>query len=297
MNDAQQPGPPGTEKLQEQGSPLTYLEHQSAPRAADFIPVYEPTLGETEERFLLDALRSQDMFLAGSFLMFLSLLTVVGMFLSDLALAVSIRGDVAMASDDIDAALTHYLDALVLRQHVAGATDATRHRRCLSLAWGRVGQVRMKLGDRVGARAAWERAWELMEDLTQRDPGNVAWAMEASVAGCRWGDVAYADDELDQAERAWTEALRIREQLAAQDPENGRWQEYLAVAVGRMARLARARGEPRAAMGHAKRALRISEQLVEEHPEHAGWQAGLERARERVRQLRQDATSGDGDLL
>ena len=42
-----------------------------------------PTTGP----MLLDALRSQDMYLAGSFLMFLSLLTVVGMFLSDLALA------------------------------------------------------------------------------------------------------------------------------------------------------------------------------------------------------------------
>jgi peptide/nickel transport system permease protein len=37
---------------------------------------------------LLDALRSQDMYLAGSFLMFLALLTVVGMFLSDVALAI-----------------------------------------------------------------------------------------------------------------------------------------------------------------------------------------------------------------
>ena len=36
---------------------------------------------------LLTALQSQDMYLAGSFLMFLSVLTVVGMFLSDLALA------------------------------------------------------------------------------------------------------------------------------------------------------------------------------------------------------------------
>ena len=36
---------------------------------------------------LIDALRSQDMYLAGSFLMFLAALTVVGMFLSDLALA------------------------------------------------------------------------------------------------------------------------------------------------------------------------------------------------------------------
>ena len=36
---------------------------------------------------LLTALQSQDMYLAGSFLMFLSLLTVVGMFISDVALA------------------------------------------------------------------------------------------------------------------------------------------------------------------------------------------------------------------
>jgi peptide/nickel transport system permease protein len=43
-----------------------------------------PTTGP----MLLAALQSQDMYLAGSFLMFLAALTVVGMFLSDLALAV-----------------------------------------------------------------------------------------------------------------------------------------------------------------------------------------------------------------
>ena len=43
-----------------------------------------PTTGP----MLLAALRSQDMFLAGSFLMFMAMLTVVGMFISDLALAV-----------------------------------------------------------------------------------------------------------------------------------------------------------------------------------------------------------------
>jgi peptide/nickel transport system permease protein len=43
-----------------------------------------PTTGP----MLLDALQSQDMYLAGSFLMFLALLTVIGVFLSDLALAV-----------------------------------------------------------------------------------------------------------------------------------------------------------------------------------------------------------------
>jgi len=42
-----------------------------------------PTTGP----MLLSALQSQDMYLAGSFLMFLSTLTVVGMFISDLALA------------------------------------------------------------------------------------------------------------------------------------------------------------------------------------------------------------------
>ena len=43
---------------------------------------------QTSGPMLLDALRSQDQYLAGSFLMFLSLLTVIGMFISDLLLAV-----------------------------------------------------------------------------------------------------------------------------------------------------------------------------------------------------------------
>ena len=43
-----------------------------------------PTTGP----MLLDALRSQDMYLAGSFLMFLAMLTVVGVLISDLLLAV-----------------------------------------------------------------------------------------------------------------------------------------------------------------------------------------------------------------
>ncbi len=42
-----------------------------------------PTTGP----MLLDALRNQDMYLAGSFLMFLALLTVIGVFISDLLLA------------------------------------------------------------------------------------------------------------------------------------------------------------------------------------------------------------------
>lgn len=42
---------------------------------------------QTTGPILLSALRSQDMYLAGSFLMFLALLTVIGVFLSDLALA------------------------------------------------------------------------------------------------------------------------------------------------------------------------------------------------------------------
>ncbi len=42
---------------------------------------------QTSGPMLLEALRSQDQFLAGSFLMFLSLLTVIGMFISDLLLA------------------------------------------------------------------------------------------------------------------------------------------------------------------------------------------------------------------
>ncbi len=42
---------------------------------------------ETTGPLLISALQQQDMYLAGSFLMFLSLLTVVGVLISDIALA------------------------------------------------------------------------------------------------------------------------------------------------------------------------------------------------------------------
>ena len=55
---------------------------------------------QTEGPMLLDALQSQDQYLAGSFLMFLALLTVMGMFVSDLLLAaldprIRLTGEVA----------------------------------------------------------------------------------------------------------------------------------------------------------------------------------------------------------
>ncbi|GGF32281.1 ABC transporter permease [Aliidongia dinghuensis] len=62
----------------------TLLPHVVSGSAIVSVVLSLPTTGP----MLLDALRSQDMYLAGSFLMFLALLTVLGVFLSDLALAV-----------------------------------------------------------------------------------------------------------------------------------------------------------------------------------------------------------------
>src|SRR3954469_12915873 len=59
------------------------LPHVISGAAVVSIVMSLPTTGP----MLLDALRSQDMFLAGSFLMFMASLTVIGVFLSDLALA------------------------------------------------------------------------------------------------------------------------------------------------------------------------------------------------------------------
>jgi peptide/nickel transport system permease protein len=59
------------------------LPHLVSSAAVVSVVMNLPTTGP----MLLQALRSQDMYLAGSFLMFLAFLTVVGMFISDLALA------------------------------------------------------------------------------------------------------------------------------------------------------------------------------------------------------------------
>jgi peptide/nickel transport system permease protein len=59
------------------------LPHLISSAAVVSVVMSLPTTGP----MLLDALRSQDMYLAGSFLMFLAFLTVIGVFISDLALA------------------------------------------------------------------------------------------------------------------------------------------------------------------------------------------------------------------
>ncbi|HWK43721.1 MAG TPA: ABC transporter permease [Stellaceae bacterium] len=61
----------------------TLLPHVISGAAIVSVVLSLPTTGP----MLLEALRSQDMYLAGSFLMFMALLTVIGVFLSDLALA------------------------------------------------------------------------------------------------------------------------------------------------------------------------------------------------------------------
>jgi peptide/nickel transport system permease protein len=59
------------------------LPHLVSSAAVVSIVLNLPTTGP----MLIEALRSQDMYLAGSFLMFLAFLTVIGVFVSDLALA------------------------------------------------------------------------------------------------------------------------------------------------------------------------------------------------------------------
>ena len=61
---------------------------KQAPRAAEEPSGAIRTVLETTGPLLLRALKSQDMYLAGSFLMFLAFLTVIGVLISDLALAV-----------------------------------------------------------------------------------------------------------------------------------------------------------------------------------------------------------------
>jgi peptide/nickel transport system permease protein len=60
-----------------------YLPSLVSSAAVVSIVMNLPTTGP----MLIAALKSQDMYLAGSFLMFLSLLTIIGIFISDLALA------------------------------------------------------------------------------------------------------------------------------------------------------------------------------------------------------------------
>ena len=62
--------------------PLSDLESSGAEVVAIVLSL------QTTGPLLIRALQSQDMYLAGSFLMFLSFLTVIGVLISDIALAI-----------------------------------------------------------------------------------------------------------------------------------------------------------------------------------------------------------------
>ena len=82
---------------------------------------------QTSGPMLLEALRSQDQYLAGSFLMFLALLTVIGMFISDLLLAaldprIRLTGRRGEVSVPRTRALEHYVSPGAVR--AAGDREA-----------------------------------------------------------------------------------------------------------------------------------------------------------------------------
>ncbi len=203
--------------------------------------------------------------------------------LSELALSWSLVGDLEVARHDVgnarlDAARGAYVEALRLREKVASAEATPRFRRMLSMALGRLGRLHARASAWADARDAWSRARDLARRVSSEDPGNVAWAMEASVAASLLGDAARALGDLAQAEAAYREAVEQREKMVAEDPENARWQELLAVALGRLADAALARGDLEAAARASERATGLSEQLAWMDPANLTWRHGLARS-------------------
>ena len=64
-------------------------EYREAPlsEGVEDVEVSRTYMGASRKALLIASLQSQDMYLAGSFLMFLAILTVIGMLISDLLLA------------------------------------------------------------------------------------------------------------------------------------------------------------------------------------------------------------------
>ncbi len=199
---------------------------------------------------------------------------------SDLAMSWSLIGDLELARCDLgearlDAAREAVVEARRLREVVATETGLPRHRRLLSVSWGRTGRVLARAGATRSARRAFTEAATLARALASEDPGRPALRMEASVAESMVGDAARSSGDWPAAHAAYAAAVSQRRHLVSEDPENARWQFLLAVAVGRRADAELALSRVPEARRTARWAVDVLEQLVWMDPEHPGWQRGL----------------------
>jgi serine/threonine protein kinase/Tfp pilus assembly protein PilF len=175
-----------------------------------------------------------------------------------------IPGAEAIRNQMLHDALAHY------NLFIEEAGENPDFRRAFGLAHTDVGTIREQLGDHEGALAAYRKAEEILEDLTQEQPG----------ADRNWGDLATCYNNIGlllnhtgktaEAQDAYRKAIEIQERLVDECPDSERYPDELALSYSNFGLLADQTNQISLAHEAYLAAIRIGEGLVEKHPGRVG---------------------------
>ncbi len=104
-------------------------------------------------------------------------------------------------------------------RRAAGSGATPEIRRQLAMGLLKSGDALHEVGDRAGARRAYEESLHIRQSLLRDDPSNEVANREVAIALVRLGGVDESEEKLAAAEARYRSSLEIRQQLAQKDPK------------------------------------------------------------------------------
>ena len=197
------------------------------------------------------------------------------------------EGDVVRVRATLAEAAREYRQAYDIAWCLAAADpDNARWQRDLSLAHGKIGDVKFWQGDLSAALASYQDSLAIAKHLAAADPTNAGWQRDLSVSHGRIGDVQVRQGDLGAALASYQDSLAIAKHLAAADPDNARWQRDLSVAYERVGDLQEALGDIAAAIAAYEQSLHIAQSLTERFPRYSQFQSDVRITKQRLEELR-----------
>jgi tetratricopeptide (TPR) repeat protein len=114
------------------------------------------------------------------------------------------------------AAARKSVDAAKRRVASSGASETRRE---LAMGLLKSGDTLQEVGDRAGARRAYEESLAIRESLHRDDPSNDVANREVAIALVRLGEIDEAEESFAAAEDRYRKSLEIRQGLAQKDPK------------------------------------------------------------------------------
>jgi tetratricopeptide (TPR) repeat protein len=180
------------------------------------------------------------------------------------------------------------------RAHIGLLSDGTvltlqpSQRGQLSANMDRLGSLLVNWGQVAMARAIFDQALLIDQELALAEPGNTSYQRGLSSSYDRLGDLAQAEGQSERARELYQQALDIGTRLAEAEPGNTTYQRDLSLSYDRLGDLAQAEGQSEQARELYQQALDIGTRLASAEPGNTTYQHDLSVSYDRLGDLARD---------